>query len=448
MACSMKTREDKKIKKYRHQIFILFVILLLGFLIIGTIDYSNYRSRRQIVSFQLKQYANDHVMSRLNRHLFFSTVSGILVQQNNGKVRHFQETSRRLLKEYGSTAVSSIQLAPGGTVKYSYPSGSGLHDGEDLFENIYTRDIAIRAKYTGLTSLTSLIPVKKGQYVMYAIDPVYVTENGEKEFWGFSIATISVPELFENMGLGETDGQLDFRLTGPVSNSARQETLLETDSGKFFHPVTYYFSMPNGTWCFTGCWRGGWITLREGILQAAGLGIVIVLYLVYSRMKKDRAFLFDISSHDELTGMNNRYALRRDFSSLVARPGEMTVLFIDVDNFKNVNDRLGHAAGDRLLKDVAAGLEKTFGHDLCYRYGGDEFLVILPGLSPEAVRERVKSLQHEYTVRGQDGRKMNVTISGGYAHDIVRTPEDLREMFAKADEKLYEVKNSGKGKIL
>jgi diguanylate cyclase (GGDEF)-like protein len=117
-----------------------------------------------------------------------------------------------------------------------------------------------------------------------------------------------------------------------------------------------------------------------------------------TRLEHANARAFELAFHDELTGLPNRTLLQDRFSQAIAlavRQGkQVALLFLDLDRFKSVNDAFGHVAGDRLLQQVAARLAACIRtSDTACRYGGDEFVVLLPELegrqSAIAVEEKI-----------------------------------------------------------
>jgi diguanylate cyclase (GGDEF)-like protein/PAS domain S-box-containing protein len=155
------------------------------------------------------------------------------------------------------------------------------------------------------------------------------------------------------------------------------------------------------------------------------------------------------ASHDGLTGLANRTRLRArmERALTVAAPGSTpAVLLIDLDDFKRVNDSLGHAAGDRLLEMVADRLlGATRGSDTVARLGGDEFAVLLgvraPGEITLVADRIVAALSSPFEV---DGRDIRVSASVGVAvADAGESPDDL---LRNADLALYRAKGAGKGR--
>ena len=141
-----------------------------------------------------------------------------------------------------------------------------------------------------------------------------------------------------------------------------------------------------------------------------------------------------LASHDYLTGLANRAMLMEQMGQALQRArrkgSPMAVLFFDLDNFKQVNDALGHEAGDRLLQIVAARLRaETRAGEVVARMGGDEFVVVLEGFSDE---RRPRGVMHRLTKRVSEplelcGQQIHPSASGGMAlfPNDGDTPEEL-----------------------
>ncbi len=160
-------------------------------------------------------------------------------------------------------------------------------------------------------------------------------------------------------------------------------------------------------------------------------------------LKKENEYLQSISITDALTGIRNRLALRQDYDSYAGR--EVTVMMLDLDKFKMINDTYGHKEGDRILKETADILADTFGMEHCYRYGGDEFIVILPDEDEAVFRKKVNEMMSRRPEIDADGKKEMADFSVGYVHEKLSDNDRLRKLFSTADEKMYEIK-TGKRK--
>ncbi len=180
-----------------------------------------------------------------------------------------------------------------------------------------------------------------------------------------------------------------------------------------------------------------------------GLSFATVGYLIASLragMVRERG----LSRTDPLTGLLNRRAFYEEAAlvlPLCRRKGRpVTLAYMDLDNFKVVNDTLGHQAGDDLLRRVAGLMRaSTRPSDLCSRLGGDEFAVLLPDADLReagVALERIRSLLAETTAGG----RRPVTGSIG-AVTFITVPESLQSMLLEADARMYAAKREGKNRL-
>ncbi len=162
----------------------------------------------------------------------------------------------------------------------------------------------------------------------------------------------------------------------------------------------------------------------------------------------------DMSVRDDLTGLfNRRYMnelLEREFSRAQRYDSDLSCLLIDMDFFKQINDSYGHIFGDFVLKHFARHLaENVRESDFCFRYGGEEFLALLPNTDIEGAcntGEKLRSAIETYTFR--DGETAtNATISIGSVSFKAHRPQDVRSMLAFADKALYRAKAEGRNRI-
>lgn len=173
--------------------------------------------------------------------------------------------------------------------------------------------------------------------------------------------------------------------------------------------------------------------------------------LYYMRERERNAVLLHAAQTaaqtDSLTDLPNRRGIA-PLLNAVAHQGEYALALVDLDRFKLVNDRLGHAAGDVVLANAAQALAKSIGSEgTVARWGGEEFLVVLPRTTLEqadAVMERVRAeIEREY---GDPESLSRVTISVGLAHAARHTPKD--DALRLADTNLYAAKSSGRNLVV
>ena len=156
---------------------------------------------------------------------------------------------------------------------------------------------------------------------------------------------------------------------------------------------------------------------------------------------------------DALTGLPNRRAFFDDgirlFNDARARAVPLSGMMLDIDHFKHINDRFGHACGDEVLRQVARGIRSQISsRDLCARVGGEEFALLMPGLEAtlafqlaDRMRAHIASLKIE-TPHGP----VSVTVSVGVA-PLCPEAESLDDLLALADDQLYEAKHAGRNRV-
>ncbi len=154
---------------------------------------------------------------------------------------------------------------------------------------------------------------------------------------------------------------------------------------------------------------------------------------------------------DPLTAMLNRKALAtrveelRQQAEVLGAP--ISIVMIDVDHFKRVNDTIGHGGGDAVLQDIAYLIRKEMrSFELAYRLGGEEFVVLLPGANIDqacSLADRLRQAVEE--MRFAEGA--DVTISCGVSGSAEGAPFDFEALFAEADAALYEAKRDGRNRV-
>ena len=160
-------------------------------------------------------------------------------------------------------------------------------------------------------------------------------------------------------------------------------------------------------------------------------------------LREDNRLLQELSLIDGLTGVKNRVSLRRDYDDYRYR--ELFVAMMDLDDFKSINDMHGHEAGDRVLTATGRNLNEIFGHDYCYRFGGDEFLILWPAGTEEEFRAKLGELIERSPLIGVGEQ---AACSVGFTRGTVTDENELRSMFSLADKRMYEAKQRGKNIVI
>ncbi len=167
------------------------------------------------------------------------------------------------------------------------------------------------------------------------------------------------------------------------------------------------------------------------------------------RLKHDLDVARDDAMRDALTNLPNRREIDRQLEAIAEAGKQLSVAFCDIDNFKDINDRYGHAVGDRVLKVVAETLAESMDPHVVGRFGGEEFVVMLPETDQASAFELIERAREalsrrHFRVRDTDEPIGQVTFSAGIAATWTDPLEALRE----ADGLLYEAKRAGRNRTV
>ncbi|MEW9615557.1 GGDEF domain-containing protein [Shinella sp. S4-D37] len=289
-------------------------------------------------------------------------------------------------------------------------------------------------------------------------DLAFIDEMGWLMLWGTTLLyldSLAIILLYERLGRV-------FRKSTAMRFFVSGVAVLTFDQVGFFAALHFLNGAP------TAVFWGGWIAK---MMAACAYAVLITVYLHYSRISAipvsprpisdifaDLTFreryedLLDRSGRDALTGVYDRSRLEfeapRMLSAMLAGGKPMALMIIDADHFKDVNDGFGHLAGDGVLKDTAACLQRTLRPgDRLFRFGGEEFVVICEDLSPPAGAERAERLRRtvEAEIRRPDGVPMTVSIGVANSYSDGTT---LNALLSAADARLYAAKDAGRNRVI
>ncbi|WP_426113681.1 diguanylate cyclase domain-containing protein [Massilia sp. PWRC2] len=212
-----------------------------------------------------------------------------------------------------------------------------------------------------------------------------------------------------------------------------------------------------------GHWQGeAWNRRKDGSDYAERISIstvpdaagqphhYVAVFADITTASQQRQLLEQRSNFDALTGLPNRLLLHERLSRAIARAradgGQVAAAFIDLDGFKAINDELGHAAGDQLLAIIAQRLQKALRmSDTLARFGGDEFVAVLPALQDELLLAsligRLIDAAHQPVALAQ--RQVQLSASVGVAV-FPRDGDSPEQLLSKADQAMYAAKRSGR----
>lgn len=193
--------------------------------------------------------------------------------------------------------------------------------------------------------------------------------------------------------------------------------------------------------------------LIPGLILIGGL-ILIILWFVFDsqrrrklmrELEEARKIMESASQHDFLTGLPNRNKFMSDLNDVILAKRPCTVMMMDIDDFKKINDTKGHTAGDEALQQVAGRLKEMTSQILTpYRFAGDEFIVILQSNQGKIVEKAAYQMRQVFSKPFiLSGEKSKICGSIGIA-SYPKDTDDLEQLIVCADDAMYQVKKSGK----
>lgn len=441
-------RSKKKLKnwKWGFPVIAFFLGGIILFYILYDANRSNQQRLQTITELNAITYAERMAGDLNNGILITDALQEILVSEN-GKINNFSQVASDLI----TNSIQSIQLAPNGVVTDIYPEAGNEAGKIDLINDEERGEISRYARDHKLTIIQGPFSLKQGGEGMAIRNPVYLKNaEGSIYFWGFTIVIIRVPEVFSDSIQALSDFGYEYRLSKTASPLSSEYEEIYSSCDFLDHPVAYEFELGGCFFKLEVMPSHGWSSGSH--LQVIFLcGVLIVLLftgltITILILEERREILKKLSTTDPLTGLLNRKGLEDQMDCFMKNHAQTSCVGIqlDVDDFKFINDIYGHAAGDFALQKLAQSIQSTFPENaILSRSGGDEFSLILTGVTCKEVEEKIKEFTFMPRYFEQDGIKHPFHISLGYA-EYPKDSEDASALLRNADIALYEVKLQGK----
>ena len=371
-----------------------------------------------------------------------------------------QETFAALARELerGKPLVINLAIARDNIITDIYPrQGNQSALGLNLTRHPQQRGAVLYAMRTGHSIIAGPLPlVQKGE-AFIGRAPVFIADKGTpggRRYWGVVSVVINAPGLLKAAGADALSRQLDIAIRGKDSMGEAGDIFYGDRRLPGQDPVRLDLPLPGGGWCLFARPSGGWSgeTTLQDIRRLFGILFTLMIGLLAYALARQQLQLRHMALHDTLTGLANRTLLENTLAQSHAqarRSGRrIALLYMDLDNFKPINDRYGHPAGDRVLIEVARRLQgQVRESDLVTRVGGDEFVVVLTGIATPADATRVADklvqvLSHPIPLpQGECRIGTSIGIHLPAAEHI-----DVESALSRADMAMYEAKKGGKNR--
>lgn len=441
----------KKVKQiYKGKNSTLFFSFLAMFLVASIVvicisiaqKRDNIKNAEYLVESEVKkiQYAIDSRLLNIE-------ILEMLVISHGGSFPDFDDIAAQLFSD--DPALRSLQLAPDGIVTYVYPTTGNENVHFNLFEDPEQSAEAILARDTGEMTLAGPQELKQGGMGVIARKPIYLrNQDGSKTFWGFSTVVLNIPEIFDMADLDLLGSQnYHYRIWRNNPADGEIQIISENSDQVFTNPVRGSITVPNGIWYLEIVPQAGWIPVRSFLLQCMlAMAIILLSTIVLAgilTILQQRRELVLQTNIDPLTGIkNSRYFLNM-LKDLADGNVPFTVFYLDMNDFKQINDHYGHDTGDYVLKETAVRICQCISKaDTATRIGGDEFTITTTHAITEEDCLKLKSCLKQTVGTSMMLNKetsYSPSISVGFARFPVEA-EDVESVIRLADQRMYEEK--------
>lgn len=385
-----------------------------------------------------------------------------LLVSNDYQTHDFKKWGKQIVET--SSVASCVQLAPDGILSFSYPlEGNEGAIGHNLIKDRNRDDATRKAIETGKITFTGPLKlIQNGKYAVVARKPVFRKIDGEKEFWGFTIAILYIEDILSDKIAFLEEQGFQIKIEGDDQDKKENPILYKSTDWNDSGFVEIEIIVPNGHWILklnhSPISNKRHLSFRIIIITFSIL-LAVYIFIQQSNMRSKQLEIISLNKKlialsftDELTGVGNRrsgmYMLEKHILESQRYNKNLSIVMIDLDHLKHINDKYGHPAGDLYLCHFASCIKGSIRKsDSIFRIGGDEFLIIFPNTDRNESLKAVKNMfqyvkKHPYNINDQ---KFPISFSAGLAE--YNPDESIDSLLERADIKLYEAKKSGRNNI-
>lgn len=345
--------------------------------------------------------------------------------------------------------IRNLAVAPDNVIEFVHPiKGNELVLGFNYDTIPNQRDAVQRAQETNKTILAGPVNlIQGGQGLIYRI-PIFTYSEDKQEYWGVVAVVIDSEALFTEVGLHDLAARYDIAIRGRDGLGEQGEVFIGQASTFSNANLTERVRFPNGYWLLALAVDSNHLLnfWQEQRVRLIGYPYIVSLYIMLFTLFIWYRASYGDAMVDPLTNVANRRKVMEQLNTLVSiygrHPTPFTVVVIDIDRFKQINDQFGHQAGDIVLKSVAQRmLVNTRASDIVSRIGGDEFLVVLMGVdNAKTITEQCTKLAAAIAEPVQyKSHRIEVSASLGYA-SYPADGKTLDALIHVADHKMYKQK--------
>ena len=426
------------------------IIFLLGICLVGLIVYrtdTHEKNQRHILAQLNATTYGDRIKNEIADGIGITDALEQTLISENGEIHQFDTIAGNLM----SDSIESVQLAPNGVVTDIYPDEGNEPGKIDLLQDKDRKEISCYARDNHATITQGPFELKQGGYGIAVRNPVYLKDkSGQEYFWGFTIVILRVPDIFSDTVSALSNFGYEYKILKTDTPWSDTYKVVYQSDGQIDHPVSYSFTVGDGTWKLEVTPKTGWrnntlLIIISGMFLTISL-LLSVLTRVWLIAKEHKNKYKILARTDSLTNIYNRYGFDELAEKIISKNPQthFVAALLDIDDFKFINDIYGHSYGDKALKSLADSMKAFFPSDaLLGRNGGDEFCILLPNCTFKEADKQLQQFTKLPKTFSYHGKELAFYISLGYAEypTFAASPSQLMRC---ADAALYEIKLHGK----
>ena len=440
----------KSKKKVRLYSFFVSMVFLLFVLMIYANNASTLKLRNVSIIENELLTMKSSMENSIRERLFYTDFLNLIITE---MLTDNQEVDYQKIEVYASFIIASdpsfrnVTVAKNGVINYVFPvEGNETIYGIDLLAQVDRRDSILRAIELRKPITQGPLEAFQGGISVFNRSPIFYQD----EFWGFVSVVLDFNRLIESMNMFFETDKYQYALVAKD---------VDTNGDFVYDPFNILdkqimikdVKLQGITWQLAIYPLAGW---NQGVsvlypLLIFGFILSIVLYLFLHQFFTRYYEHQRNSMFDAMTGLRNRLEFEFLLQQDKSETRKSTLIVLDIDDFKKINDTYGHQVGDLALAKLASRLnEAVREEDYVYRIGGDEFAILLYGVCGIEETEEVISRIHDHTqfeldVNHSADKTIKITTSMGAA-TLCHDEKKMTELFRIADDNLYVSKEKGK----
>ncbi len=436
------------------------VVAGLGIYLTHTTNTIHENEQRFLLS-ELVATQASAIERRLERSFSATRILAQEVMQNRGLFDDFDGYAREVINTIGG--ISNLQLAPDGIVSYIYPlAGNEKAIGHNILKVDARKVDAFKAIKDRRMTVAGPFQLVQGGVGLIGRNPIFLpTDDGDK-FWGFASALIFVDDLLEFTELSQWESRgYRYTLSHLLDDGKTWEVFAYSARpiGPGAHTVT--IQIPNGEWHLTmsgppvlvnTTYYGYLLTILATMIAALMAWYIVRQPEVLRTVVAQKTRELKVMAHqDHLTGLSNRRFLTDQLERILRdcerNQRNAVLLYLDLDDFKRINDSFGHSVGDQFLLNIAQRIHSTVRQgDIVARLGGDEFGILLQNTQSVSDIAKVADKLLEQVRQPIHSNNRTFTLSASIGITLLpQDGNDVTTLLRNADLAMYASKRLGKG---